>query len=182
MLGWQLDFPAEMLYIEPSKKSRTYDGGAMKKNEIEKSIIDADKNNSLSLKSEGNVVNRKALKELLQELYETDANLIDRFESDDSFFDKVVHNFIEITTQALSVKEQKMFFSRYGIEDGVRKSLLEVAEKFETTREMIRQKTEKAVSKMKIIGYREHIFCLLDPGESDYYFAQLGRNLESRKN
>ena len=49
----------------------------------------------------------------------------------------------------LSDKEERIIRLRYGLDDGKKRTLLEVAEQFGVTREMIRQEEATAIKKLR---------------------------------
>ena len=54
--------------------------------------------------------------------------------------------------QVLSEKEERIIRLRYGLDDGRKRSLLEVANEFGVTREKIRQLESNAIKKMRFKG------------------------------
>ena len=95
------------------------------------------------------VVNRKALIDLLKELYAIDEDTAERLEEEYDYFVEVAHAFINVAARVMTPKGHAVFFAHYGIEDGTRKSLAELAEKYGVTRERIRQLIDKESRKLK---------------------------------
>ena len=113
-------------------------------------------------------VNRKALTKLLNELYELDEDTTDRLEMDDyGYFVEVAHAFINVAARVMTPKGREAFFAHYGIEDGTRKSLAELAEKYGVTRERIRQLIDKEARKLKHPLHRREILLLPDSEAED---------------
>lgn len=111
------------------------------------------------------VVNRKALIDLLKELYVIDENVTERLEEEYDYFVEMAHAFINVAARVMTPKGHAVFFAHYGIEDGVRKSLAELAEKYGVTRERIRQLIDKEARKLKNPTHRETILLLSDADE-----------------
>jgi len=113
------------------------------------------------------VVNRKALIELLKELYEIDDDTVERLKEDYAYFVEVAHAFINVSARIMTPKGREAFFAHYGIEDGTRKALAELAENYDVTRERIRQLVDKEARKLKHPLHRREILLLPDSETDD---------------
>ena len=94
-------------------------------------------------------INRKALVDLLKNVYFLDYETIERLRSNDGYFVETAKRFLNETEKAMAKPIRDVFFAAYGIEDGISRSLLELSKQFGATREKIRQILAREARKLK---------------------------------